>query len=761
VLSWIRHLARRALLRRGPELLDVLDNLAEPVAVLTPDGIVQFANAAYRTMLGHAPATLLGASILDLIHPEDHERVARCWRDTGAPSEPFEFRFRHRDGSWRLVEGVVHNRRGEAAMGGILLVSHDVEMHRSAHAALRDSERRYQALTTVSPVGIFHTDAAGDCLQVNERWQAISGRSEGDSLGRGLIEAVHPLDRERIHGEFTDALAARRMFRSEYRLQRPDGSVSWVIGQATPQWEGPERFVGYIGTVTDISDRKHAEEALRESENFLRTIFDTEPECVKLISRDGTIQRMNKSGLRMLEATSDEDVVGRCVSDFIVEGHRAAVQAHIELVFGGESVTVEFDMQGLRGTRRTMESHVVPFRDGADRVVAALAITRDITSRRLLEEQLRQSQGLDALGKLAGGIAHDFNNLLTVIRGRSEILLRRMAPGDPHFRELELIRSTCASAGDLIRRLLVFGRKQVLDTEPTDLNVVVGNLMPLVRRAIGEDVSLQLSLSDEPLCVRVDRTQIEQVITNLVLNARDAMPTGGRIILGTAAVTTGGNEAGLPSGRYAVFTVRDNGCGMDAQTRRRIFEPFFTTKEGRGTGLGLSTVYGIVTQHRGRIDVTSAPGEGATFVIHLPRIDVSAETVARREETVTVRGGDETVLLVEDEAAVRDVVADVLEAAGYRVVPMAAADVVARPLEEGRVDLLVSDVVMPLVSGPEVATAVRSQYPRVQVLYISGYPDEILERHGIDPTTVVLVAKPFSTEELLTKVREVLSRAPA
>ena len=636
-----------------------------------------------------------------------------------------------------------------------------VTPRRSVHAALRDSERRYQALTTVSPVGIFHTDAEGVCLQVNERWQAISGRSEPDSLGRGLIEAVHPLDRERVRQEFTRALAVRRVFRSEYRLQRPDGSVSWVIGEATPEWEGPERFVGYIGTVTDISDRKHAEEALRESENFLRTIFDTEPECVKLLDREGTIQRMNKSGLRMLEATADEEVVGRCVSDFIVEEHRAAVQAHIELVFGGENATIEFDMQGLRGTRRTMESHLVPFHDAEGGVLAALAITRDITSRRHLEEQLRQSQGLDALGKLAGGIAHDFNNLLTVIQGRSEILLRRMVPNDPHFRDLDLIRSAALYAADLTRRLLIFGRKQVLDTRPTDLNVVVRDLMPLVRRVIGEDVNLHLSLSDEPLHVRVDRTQIEQVITNLVLNARDAMPTGGQMMLGTAAVTTGGNDAGLPSGRYAVITVRDNGSGMDAQTRRRMFEPFFTTKEGRGTGLGLSTVYGIVTQHEGRIDVTSAPGEGTTFVIHLPRLDGPASNEARETETLTALGGDETVLLVEDELTVRDLVAEVLTAAGYRVIPMSAADVVARPLQESRIDLVVSDVVMPHVSGPEVVTAVRAQYPRVHVLYISGYPDEVLARHGIDPTTVELVAKPFSAQALLTKVREVLSRAPA
>jgi PAS domain S-box-containing protein len=751
--------------RRGREsdrqLRDVLDTLDKPVAVLGPDGAVWFANAAYRTLLGPAPATPLAANVLDVVHPDDRERVARAWRDASGPSEPLEFRVRHRDGSWRLVEGVVgHGRRADAADEGILLVLHDVDTRRSAEAALRDSERRYQALTTVSPVGIFHTDAAGSCLQVNERWQAISGRSERDSLGGGLIDAVHPLDRERVRRAFTRALAERRVFRSEYRLERSDGTVSWVIGQATPQWEGPGRFVGYIGTVTDISDRKHAEEALRESENFLRTIFDTEPECVKLISREGTIQRMNKSGLRMLEATSDEDVVGRCVSDFIVDEHRAAVQAHIELVFGGENVTVEFDMQGLRGTRRTMESHMVPFRDGEGRVAAALAITRDITARRLLEEQLRQSQGLDALGKLAGGVAHDFNNLLTVIQARSEMLLRRVAPGDPPVRDLELILSTCVSATDLIRRLLVFGRKQVLDPQPTDLNVVVGNLMPFVRRVIGEDVSLEMSLSNEPLHVRVDRTQIEQVITNLVVNARDAMPTGGRIGLETAAITTGGNETGLPSGRYAVFTIRDTGVGMDAQTRRRIFEPFFTTKGGRGTGLGLSTVYGIVTQHGGRIDVTSAPGEGTTFVVHLPRIDVRAASGAGQRGTVTARGGDETVLLVEDEPAVREVVAELLMGAGYRVVPMTSAEVVAGPVQERRVDLLVTDVVMPEVSGPEVAAAVRSQYPRVQVLYISGYPDEILERHGIDPATVVLVTKPFTTDALLTKVREALSREP-
>jgi PAS domain S-box-containing protein len=729
--------------------------------VLAPDGTVQFANGAHQAMLGHAPASLHGASILDLVHPDDRERVGSTLQGAAGRAEPLDLRLRHGDGSWRPVEGVVRRRDGEAADRRVLLVCRDVDVRGSAHAALRHSERRYQALTTVSPVGIFHTDAAGNCLQVNERWRVISGRSERESLGRGLIEAVHPLDRERVRGQLTAALAARRVFRSEYRLQRPDGSVSWVIGEATPQWEGGDRFVGCIGTVTDISDCKHAEDALRESENFLRTIFDTEPECVKLIDREGTIQRMNRSGMRMLEATLEEEVVGRSVADFVVDEHRAAVQAHIELVFNGDNATLEFDMRGLRGTRRMMESHIVPFRDGEGRVVAALAITRDITSRRLLEEQLRQSQGLDALGKLAGGIAHDFNNLLTVIQGRSEILLRRLAPDDPSFRDLELIRSTSLHAADLTRRLLVFGREQVLDTRRTDLNVVVADLMPLVRRVIGEDVTLDLTLSDEPLPVRVDRTQIEQVITNLVVNARDAMPTGGRMTLATAAVTTGGNEAGLPSGRYAVLTVRDDGHGMDAQTRRRIFEPFFTTKEGRGTGLGLSTVYGIVTQHEGRIDVTSAPGEGATFVIHLPRFDEPAPIAATAKEAFTAPGGDETVLLVEDEPKVRDLVAELLGAGGYRVIVMSAADVVAGRLGVPHIDLVVSDVVMPGGSGPVVATAVRSQFPRARILYISGYPDAILARHGLDPATVVLVPKPFSAEALLTKVREVLSQAPA
>jgi two-component system cell cycle sensor histidine kinase/response regulator CckA len=712
-------------------------------------------------MLGHAPASLQGTDILDLVHPDDRERVASGLQGAAGRAEPLELRLRQGDGSWRLVEGVVRRREGEAARGALLLVCRDVDVRGSAHAALRHSERRYQALTTVSPVGIFHTDAVGNCLQVNERWQVISGRSDGESLGRGLIEAVHPLDRERVRGQLTAALAARRVFRSEYRLQRPDGSVSWVIGEATPQWEGGDRFVGAIGTVTDITDRKHAEEALRESENFLRTIFDTEPECVKLIDREGTIQRMNKSGIRMLEATLEEEVVGRSVADFIVDEHMPAVQAHIELVFNGENATLEFDMQGLRGTRRMMESHMVPFHDAEGRVASVLAITRDITSRRLLEEQLRQSQGLDALGKLAGGIAHDFNNLLTVIQGRSEILLRRVPPDDPSSRDLELIRSTSLHAADLTRRLLVFGRAQVLDTRRTDLNVVVGDLMPLVRRVIGEDVTLELALSDEPLHVRVDRTQMEQVITNLVVNARDAMPRGGRMTIGTAAVTTGGNEAGLPSGRYAVLTVRDDGYGMDAQTRRRIFEPFFTTKEGRGTGLGLSTVYGIVTQHEGRIDVMSTPGEGATFVIHLPRFDDAAPISMPAEQALTAAGGDETVLLVEDEPRVRDLVADVLSGAGYRVILMSAADIMARPLEADRVDLVVSDVVMPGGSGPEVAMTVRSQFPHAQILYISGYPDEVLARHGIDPATVVLVPKPFSARALLTKVREVLSQAPA
>jgi signal transduction histidine kinase len=395
------------------------------------------------------------------------------------------------------------------------------------------------------------------------------------------------------------------------------------------------------------------------------------------------------------------------------------------------------------------------------RVLAESGVERE---RRRLEDQLLQSQKMEAVGQLAAGVAHDFNNVLTAVLGSSELLLLDTPVGSTTREEIEIIRDAATRAQDLIRQLLAFSARQVLQPVVLDLNALVDNVHKMLRRLIGEDITLAATLAPELGRVRADPGQLEQVLVNLAVNARDAMPAGGRLALTTANVDVeppppGAGAGGpVPPGRYVVLQVTDTGSGMDAITQARIFEPFFTTKpRGRGTGLGLATVYGIVRQSGGHVAVESAPGAGTTFRMYLPRVDalLAAATASQRPAAAA---GSGTILLVEDERLVRVLARKVLEQAGYRVL---VAEGGAQALElarghSGVIDLLLTDVVMPEMSGREVVRRLLQERPAVRVLYMSGYSDEAVAQHGVLDAGTSFIAKPFTPTTLATKVREVL-----
>ncbi len=384
-----------------------------------------------------------------------------------------------------------------------------------------------------------------------------------------------------------------------------------------------------------------------------------------------------------------------------------------------------------------------------------------MTERKRLEHQLVQAQKMEAVGRLAGGIAHDFNNQLTVVLGRSEMLLERLPPEDPRRRPAQLIRETAERAAGLTRQLLAFSRKQVLEPKVLDLNQVVGGMEKMLRRLIGEDVELTLAPGAGLGAVSADPGQLEQVVMNLAVNARDAMPQGGRLLLRTANAeldtTACRRHADAAPGRYVMLEVTDTGVGMDAATQARIFEPFFTTKEaGKGTGLGLATVFGIVKQSNGHIWVYSEPGHGTTFKVLLPRIEGEADGAPA--ETAAARRGSETILLAEDEPELRALVAEHLEARGYTVLAAATPEEalgLARA-HAGPIHLLLTDVVMPGLSGRALSEQFRAERPEARVLYMSGYTDEIIGHHGLLEAGTALLQKPFTGNALALKVREVL-----
>ncbi len=641
----------------------------------------------------------------------------------------------------------------------------------------------------------------------------------------------------------------------------------------------------------EVAERRSAEIALEESRHRLRAILESEPECVKLITIDGTLLEMNPAGLAMIEADSPADVLGANMCELVVAEHRPAFTALNRRVFRGESGALEFEVVGLKGTRRWLETRAVPLRNSQGAIVALLGVTRDIseyrrtlaalqeseqrfrqlaesihevfwltdatrarflyvspgyeatwgrtceslyerphewleavhdedrprvqqaraaeasghydetfrivrpdgsvrwirdqafpvrddagaviriagiaedvTERRILEAQLRQTQKMESIGQLAGGIAHDFNNLLTVIAGNGELLKAEFEAGSRGAGYATEVIQAAERAAALTQQLLSFSRRQALVMQVVDLNTVVTDAERLLRRLLGEDIRLTTRLDPGVRRVRADAASLAQVLMNLAVNARDAMPTGGELTITTsnAAIDPGSAPAhpDLAPGPYARLTVRDSGRGMTDLVRARAFEPFFTTKGvGKGTGLGLSVVHGIVKQSGGHIELSTQIDRGTEFQIYLPAADEPMTAVASEAREGELRG-TETVLFVEDDAAVRRFGVFTLTAHGYTVLEASGGNSAlelfgdaARPL-----DLLVTDVVMPELDGRQLAEALRQRYPGLKVLYTSGYTDDAVVRYGVLHADVPFLQKPYTARTLLGKIREALAR---
>jgi PAS domain S-box-containing protein len=433
---------------------------------------------------------------------------------------------------------------------------------------------------------------------------------------------------------------------------------------------------------------------------------------------------------------------------------------------GAESWSAEYRCRRADGSYASVFDRGYVLHDGDGRPTRMIGAMMDITQRLELEEELRQAQKMEAVGRLAGGVAHDFNNLLTIITGRTHLVLGRLKGDDPVRRSVEVIQKTADRAAALTRQLLAFSRKQVLQRKVLDLNTMVADVSTMLRRLIGEDVDLLLTPGPGAGRVNADPAQLEQALMNLAVNARDAMPGGGTLGLETDQVRLGAAPPDrpdtLPPGPYAVLRVMDTGTGMDAATQARIFEPFFTTKEpGKGTGLGLSMVHGIVRQHGGAIHVRSVVGGGTTFEIFLPQVETAADTGGADDTAAPLPAtGQETILLVEDESDVRALAREVLERQGYTVLEAndGAQAVAVYEKEGARIDLILTDVVMPRMSGREMVDRVRATRPDMRVLYMSGYTGDAIVRHGVLDASMLLLGKPFTPVALIAKVREVLDR---
>jgi PAS domain S-box-containing protein len=542
------------------------------------------------------------------------------------------------------------------------------------------------------------------------------------------------------------------------------------VVERTAQLEAANR-----GLEREVAERALAEDELARQRSFLRQVIDLNPNFIFAKDREGRFTLVNQA-VAEAYGTSVEDMLGKTDADFNanreeVEWFRRGdleVMDTLEEKFIPEEVITD-----ARGHQRWLQTIKRPIVSPDGTVTQMLGVATDITPRKQAEEalhrseeQLRQSQKMEAVGKLAGGVAHDFNNLLTAINGHSELALRRLHVDDPLYRKLEGIKRAGERAAGLTRQLLAFSRKQIMQPKVLDLNQVVFEMNKMLQPLIGEDIDLFTKLTPELGKVKADPGQIEQVLLNLTVNARDAMPKGGKLTIETANVYIDEEYAGLHAtvvpGRYVMLAVSDTGCGINAETKERIFEPFFTTKEvGKGTGLGLSTVYGIVKQSGGNVWVYSEVGRGTTFKVYLPCIDVRSEETEPSADNTQMMSGTETVLLVEDEEMVRDMAREILRESGYQVLEARHGQEALLVAEQhsGPIHLMLSDVVMPLMSGRELAEQLSPRRREMKVLYMSGYTDDAIVHHGVLDEGMAFIEKPFTPLALARKLREVLSMA--
>jgi two-component system cell cycle sensor histidine kinase/response regulator CckA len=676
--------------------------------------------------------------------------------------------------AYEELEIRVQERTAELARAIEALRADVIERKRSEEA-LRESEERYRTILENIEDGYYEVDLPGNFTFFNDSLCRMLGYSKDEMIGMGNQQYTDEENRKKLF----------QAFNKVYRTGEPTKGFGWevvrkdgtkVFGEVSVSLikDSKGEPIGFRGIARDITQRKRSEEALRTEKQRFQTLLENAPFGVVLIDKDGTFKYANAKFVELFGYDLNDVPNGK---EWFRKAYPDASYRHNVI-----SVWIE-DTKLFKLGEKVPRIFTATCKDGSEKIICFITVqletgenlisTEDITllkraekEKAALEEQFRQSQRMEAIGRLAGGIAHDFNNLMTVIRGYSQLTLLELKEDNKLRENIEEVLRATQRATDLTRQLLVFGRRQIMDMKVLDLNTLLQDLDKMLRRVIGEDIQLVTILADGLGRVRTDPGQIEQVILNLAVNARDAMPTGGKLIIETSNAELDESYArshvGVTPGSYVMFSMTDTGCGMSAEVKEHIFEPFFTTKEkAKGTGLGLSTVYGIVKQSGGNIWAYSELGTGATFKIYLPRANEPFKETRENALSEVIPRGTETILTVEDEEKVRKLAVEILKAQGYTVLEASHGEEAIKAAKEHGgegVHLLLTDVVMPGMSGSELAKTLGSLLPKMKVLYMSGYTDNAIVHHGVLEEGVNYIQKPFTVDALARKVREVLDR---
>ncbi len=788
----------------GPEQLStLLDSVQELLTILSPDGIIQFASAGFTRVLGHRTEDLVGSSIIDLLlHVNDADGVRERLRDlsaSGGGKFAGRCRLRSKDGSWRWFDAEARDHTNLPAIEGIVVNFRDVtDLHRM------EAERQ-----VISEI----VHALNETANLDELLRGIHRALKKVLYAENCFVALHdpegdaftfPFFADQVDvapvpqkvGHSCTAFVFRRgspmlISQNEFDRLAAEGKVE-LVGSPSPSWLGvplktPTATIGvlvvqhyHIENAYDIRDleflssvgghialaieRRRSEEALRKNEEMFRLLFSYNPLPTWVIDKETRrFLEVNDAAVQQYGYSLNE-FKSMSVLDLRPEEERARYLEQLKQIPNEGHYHGHWKHRKKDGKVIQVEtiSHELEYAGKRVRLV----VTQDISERQLLEQQLRQSQKMEAVGRLAGGVAHDFNNLLMVIKGHTELLLNVLPPSEHYSRKIEQIDRAADRASALTRQLLAFSRLQVLQPHVMNLNDVVEEMGRLLPRLIGEDIELVIRSSEDLGAIRADASQMEQVIMNLAVNARDAMPAGGRLLIETSNAeldsTYNAVHPVVRQGRYVLLAVSDTGTGMNAETQAHIFEPFFTTKpQGKGTGLGLSTVYGVVKQSGGFIWVYSEVGRGTSFKIYLPRVDQPVEGIGIAPTVSEAPRGTETILLAEDEQDVREVAREFLESGGYTVIEARDGAEALKRVEkyEDAIDLLVTDMVMPGMTGQELSTRLLESRPEIRVLYMSGYSERAAVDSARGDSSMRLLSKPFSRWALLRAVHEILKQS--